>query len=86
MAAHWFLRLFAAGAAFWAGAWMIVLGGARRRKHVAIDPKEPAAEPDVGPAAVRSAGPAAMRSDTKQWDEVDQASDESFPASDPPSR
>lgn len=36
-------------------------------------------------AQVRSAGPEAMRSDVKSWDKVDNASDESFPASDPPS-
>lgn len=35
-------------------------------------------------AQVRSAGPDAMRSDVKSWDKVDHASDESFPASDPP--
>jgi hypothetical protein len=35
---------------------------------------------------VRSAGPEAMRDEpTRDWDEVDQATDESFPASDPPS-
>lgn len=34
---------------------------------------------------VRNAGPEAMRSDPPQWDRVDEASDESFPASDPPS-
>jgi hypothetical protein len=34
---------------------------------------------------VRSAGVEGMRSDPKRWDAVDQASDESFPASDPPS-
>lgn len=33
----------------------------------------------------RSAGPDGMRSDTRrEWDSVDQAADESFPASDPP--
>jgi hypothetical protein len=35
-------------------------------------------------AQVRNAGPQAMRSDPPQWDKVDEASDESFPASDPP--
>lgn len=34
--------------------------------------------------SVRSAGPEAMRDPPKEWTEVDQASDESFPASDPP--
>jgi hypothetical protein len=34
--------------------------------------------------AARSAGPEAMRDPPKDWSEVDQASDESFPASDPP--
>jgi hypothetical protein len=33
---------------------------------------------------VRSAGPAAIRCPPPEWDCVDQASDESFPASDPP--
>ena len=33
----------------------------------------------------RSAGPAGMRDDTRRpWNKVDQAVDESFPASDPP--
>lgn len=35
-------------------------------------------------APVRNAGPEGMRSDPKEWDKADQASDESFPASDPP--
>jgi hypothetical protein len=37
-----------------------------------------------GPVEVRNAGPEAMRSDPPEWDKVDEASDESFPASDPP--
>lgn len=36
------------------------------------------------PTKVRSAGPEAMRNPPEDWDEVDEASDESFPASDPP--
>jgi hypothetical protein len=34
--------------------------------------------------AARSAGPEAMRDPPSEWEQVDQASDESFPASDPP--
>lgn len=37
-----------------------------------------------GPNEVRNAGPDSMRSDPPEWDNIDQASDESFPASDPP--
>lgn len=37
-----------------------------------------------GPVEVRNAGPAGMASDPSDWDKVDEASDESFPASDPP--
>jgi hypothetical protein len=56
------------------------------RKHVAIDPLDPAADVGIGPVPVRAAGPASMRDgDNLEWDEVDQAIDESFPASDPPS-
>jgi hypothetical protein len=33
---------------------------------------------------VRASGPAAMRDPPKNWSKVDEASDESFPASDPP--
>lgn len=37
-----------------------------------------------GQDRVRQAGPREMRAPPPQWDEVDEASDESFPASDPP--
>ncbi len=45
------------------------------------------AEP-VGEAVhqIRAAGPDAMRDPPHRWDKIDQAIDESFPASDPPSR
>jgi hypothetical protein len=33
---------------------------------------------------VRNAGPESMRSDPPHWDHIDEASDESYPASDPP--
>jgi len=38
------------------------------------------------PTPVRPAGPESMRDPPKKWDEVDQALDESFPASDPPAK
>ena len=44
-------------------------------------------EDDVGsgvPTPVRPAGPESMRDPPEKWDEVDEAEDESFPASDPP--
>lgn len=41
-------------------------------------------ESTPGPVEVRNAGPESMRSDPPEWDKVDEASDESYPASDPP--
>ena len=38
------------------------------------------------PKKVRDAGPDAMQNPPKRWNDVDQASDESFPASDPPAK
>lgn len=35
-------------------------------------------------APVRDAGPEAMKDPPAEWDDVDEAADESFPASDPP--
>lgn len=43
----------------------------------------PITEPPPMPP-VRDAGPEAMENPPKSWDEVDEASDQSFPASDPP--
>lgn len=41
--------------------------------------------PEKAPAPkIRDAGPDAMPDPPGEWDEVDEASDESFPASDPP--
>jgi hypothetical protein len=43
------------------------------------------AGPDVA-TAIRPAGRRTMRNPPRDWDEVDEAVDESFPASDPPAR
>ena len=45
--------------------------------------KEPGKNSGV-PTPVRPAGPESMRDPPKKWDDVDESSDESFPASDPP--
>ena len=52
-----------------------------RLQHAAFAPGETDGE---NFAKVRHAGPQGMRSDPPQWDKADEASDESFPASDPP--
>ena len=54
---------------------------------VASHPTEQEGHKDTPVAEhVRSAGPEAMRDEpVREWDEVDQAADESFPSSDAPS-
>ena len=56
--------------------------------HAKVSPTErPRKKKDVGsgvPTPVRPAGPESMRDPPKRWDKVDEAVDESFPASDPP--
>ncbi len=50
--------------------------------------REPSPEKPQPPKKkpVRDAGPDAMKNPPKEWDEADEASDESFPASDPPAK
>ncbi len=42
--------------------------------------------PPPKPKKVRDAGPDAMENPPERWTETDEASDESFPASDPPAK
>ncbi len=41
-------------------------------------------QPHDDGSAVRDSGPEAMRDPPREWNETDEASDQSFPASDPP--
>src|SRR5690349_10722928 len=53
------------------------------KRAAALAPDVAAGAPPQGYG--RPAGPEAMRDPPPEWDEVDEAVDESFPASDPPS-
>lgn len=71
------IKLAAAGAAGYA-----LYKYATRDKH----PRTAYAGGDENFAQVRDAGPEAMQTEPRRaWTKVDEASDESFPASDPPS-
>ena len=74
------LKLAAAGAAGYA-LYRYANRETERREPVAFATGETGG---ANFAKVRNAGPEAMRSDPPRWDNVDQQSDESFPASDPP--
>ena len=63
------------------GLYRYVVQQRDRAAPVAFASGEPAGD---GFAPVRNAGTEAMRSDPPEWDRTDEASDESFPASDPP--
>lgn len=76
------LRLAALGGLGYAVWRAITQSGDGRLQHVGFAPGETDGE---NFAKVRHAGPEAMRSDPETWSKRDQALDESFPASDPPS-
>jgi hypothetical protein len=52
--------------------------------HKATHKPKTTETPPPKPKKVRDAGPEAMKDPPKKWNGVDQTSDESFPASDPP--
>jgi hypothetical protein len=65
---------------------MTTLG--KRKRHPALKDTIDEAPDEAGggdgvPTPVRPAGPGQMRDPPKKWDDVDESSDESFPASDP---
>lgn len=74
--------IVAAGAAFFGSRWW------RNRDQDAPAAALQRGKTPPGPlgqsGSARSAGPEAMRDPPKKWDAVDQSSDESYPASDPP--
>jgi len=75
------LKIIAAGAAGY-GLYRYAKHQQAEPEHAAFAPGEARGSSNF--AEVRNAGPEGMRSDPPTWDRVDQSSDESFPASDPP--
>jgi hypothetical protein len=82
--------LIAAGAAAVVGLGAALFVRRRWRRDAGEAPAAATARGKTAPGpvgqsgAARSAGPEAMRDPPKDWEKVDQAVDESFPASDPP--
>ena len=76
------------GAALAAGAGYVAARIIRHRAHSDRPAAALTHDRPPGPVGnsgnVRSAGTEAMRDPPRSWDKVDEASDESFPASDPP--
>ncbi len=54
------------------------------RRAVAVPRRLAATAAGYGSHYIRPAGAESTRDDRRRWDKVDEASDESFPASDPP--
>ena len=74
------LRLAALGGLAYA-AWRAFTGTEGKLQHAGFARGETDGE---NFAKIRNAGTESMRSDPPKWDRTDEASDESFPASDPP--
>lgn len=64
--------------------WLQRRFGQKPRAAAYSEPEAEASQHDEMP--VRGAGRAAMRDPPRKWDDVDEASDGSFPASDPPAK
>lgn len=76
-----FVALAAVGAALWR--YLRPRRQGRNDKHAAAFAADETDRENFD--QTRSAGPAGMRDDTRRpWNKIDQAVDESFPASDPP--
>lgn len=58
--------------------------GRARRRGTALARRLAEAASERGAQYIRPAGAESTRDDRGRWDKVDEASDESFPASDPP--
>ena len=60
------------------------IAAAASRCAVAVRRRLAATAGGLGGQYIRPAGAESTRDDRRRWDKVDEASDESFPASDPP--
>jgi hypothetical protein len=67
---------------FWL-AWFTALFGSKPRPAFS---RRDAKATEHSMTPVREAGPESMRDPPRKWDEIDEASDQSFPASDPPAK
>jgi hypothetical protein len=74
----------AAAGAMLAGALLLMTGRDPRQPRLARRSGRSAPRPPKAP--VRQAGTEEMKDPPEGWDRVDETSDESFPASDPPAR
>jgi hypothetical protein len=75
----------AAAGALLGGAFLLMTGRDPRKPRLARHGGRPRMARGRDPR-VRQAGPEEMRDPPQGWDRVDETSDESFPASDPPAR